>query len=611
VANDNRTNGAGNGTLFTVVIVVAVLYFARVVLIPVALAVLLAFLLAPLVNRLRHWGLGRVPSVLVVVHFSFLLIGIIGALMASQMTDLGKQLPEYQENVRKKLHSIGNSGGGFINRVTHVVQNLSQELAPPQQRQNSGSADKPVPVEIQKTTFAPLEIVQKLLGSVVNGVLMFVIVIVFVVFMLIQREDLRDRLIRLVGAGQVQVTTQALDDAAQRLSKYLVAQLVVNLAFGILAGIGLYFIGVPNPILWGFLAVLLRYIPYLGIWIAATLPALLVFAVDPGWLKVPLIFGLYGGIDIIMYNVVEPCVYGSSTGVSPVAILLAAVFWTWLWGPMGLLLATPLTVCLAVIGRYVPSMEFLNIMLSDQAPLGPETRFYQRMLAMNLEEATAVAEEFMVGRSLEELYDTVIIPALTLAEEDRHSGRLDEKRQQFIFQNTRLVVEDLFERADELVAGEKNGKSNDVKTETADKQNGNCADAGVICIPARDEADEIAAMMVGQLLEKRGVRVKVLSSAALAGECIEELKQGPAKIACVAVVPPFGYMNARYMCRRLRSQFPDLKIIAAVLTEGQVDELKQRRPAIAADELTSSLKQAVTAILSFMPPREEPVKQAA
>ena len=350
------------------------------------------------------------------------------------------------------------------------------------------------------------------------------------------------------------------------------------------------------------MAAVVRYIPYLGIWVAAALPALVAFAVDPGWLKVPLIFGVYGGIDLIMYNFVEPYFYGNSTGISPVAILISAVFWTWLWGPIGLLLSTPLTVCVVVLGRYVPSLEFLAVMLSDEPVLGPEMRFYQRMLAMNLDEAEAVAEEFLKGKSLEDLADRVLVPALSLAEEDRHRGRLDEKRQQFIFQNTRLLVEEIGEQAEEVAQGKRLDLS---KEHPAARQTGEDeAESGIVLVPARDEADEIAAVMLEQLLERRGIKGQVLSCAALAGECIEKLKHTQPKIACVVVVPPYGYMHARYMCRRLRDQFPDLKLIAAVLTEREVEELRQRRPAVAADELATTVKQALATILSFLPAAE-------
>ena len=595
------------------VIAVAVLYFARVVFIPLALAVLFAFLLAPLVIRLRRWGLGRGPSVVIVVLLSFMVLAIFGAWMASQLTDVARKLPEYEQTVRAKMDSIRTSGSGLIDRATRVIHNLTDELipAPAVPARNAPGEEKPVQVEIRKTQFAPLEMAQKVLGSVLDAGVVALIVVVFVVFILIQREDLRNRLIRLVGDGQVNVATQALDDAAQRLSRYLLAQLVINVSFGALAGIGLYLVGVPNPFLWGLVAALLRYIPYLGIWIAAALPAAMVFAVDPGWVKVPMIFGLYFGIDLLMYNFVEPLLYGSSTGISPVGILAAAVFWTWLWGPLGLLLATPLTVCVVVLGRYVPNLEFLEILLSDEPVLKPEIRFYQRMLAMDLEEATGVAEEFLKGKSLEELDDVVIIPALSLAEEDRHRGKLDDERQQFIFENTRMLVEDLGERSDELAAGNNSKNREENKDVQAAAKVSLDPEPSVYCIPARDEADEIAALMLAQLLAKRGVNAKALSCTALAGECLAQVEKGQAKIACIALVPPFGYMHARYICRRLRAQFPDLRLIVAVLTERDVEEVKRRLPSISADEVTSSLKQALTAILSFLPTTRERDAQPA
>jgi hypothetical protein len=359
-------------------------------------------------------------------------------------------------------------------------------------------------------------------------------------------------------------------------------------------------------------AMLCRYIPYLGIWVAATLPALLVFAVDPGWVKVPIIFGLYGGIDLVMYNFVEPYLYGNSTGLTPVAILVAAVFWTWLWGPVGLLLATPLTLCLAVTGRYVPSLEFLRILLTDEPVLRPHARFYQRLLAENLEEATELAEDFLKGKSLEELGDCVIVPALSLIEEDRHRGHVDLEKQKTIFQNLRFLIDDVAERSDELIAAGKEKKSEPDHEVAASARGAEPAreQASVVCVPARDEADEIAALLLERILARRSVALKILSCSSLAGECIEELKQTGAGVACVTVVPPFGQVNGRYMCRRLRAQFPDLKLIGAILTERPAEELKARNPAIVADELTTSLKQTVTAVLSYLPTSEE-VKQAA
>ena len=546
--NENRPAANGKvAVLLTVVIVVAGLYFARVVFIPLALAVLLAFLLAPMTIRLRRWGIGRVPASLLVVLLAFLFVAVLGGFMAGQMSDLARKFPEYQHNVQHKLHTIGASGSGIIGRVTRLTRNVTDELTPaPPPPKTQPAEERPVPVEIRRTQFSPLEAAQKVLGSVLNAGITLVVVIVFVIFMLIEREDLRDRLIRLAGAGRVNVATQALDDAGHRLSRYLRAQLLINAAFGVLAGIGLFFIGVPNPFLWAMTAAILRYVPYLGIWVAAALPALLAFAVEPGWVKVPAVFGLYLGIDLLFYNVVEPYLYGNSTGISPVAILVAAVFWTWLWGPVGLLLSTPLTVCLVVIGRYVPNLEFLTILLADQPVLDTKTRFYQRLLAMELDEAVELAEEYLKGKSLEELEDQVIVPALSLAETDRHRGRLEERREQFILQSTRALLRDLTDRADELVAGESSG-STKKEAEAAALPAVPLEEATVLLIPARDEADEIAATMLEQLLVKKGAKARALSCTALAGECISQIKRSKAGIACVVVVPPFGYAHARYL----------------------------------------------------------------
>ncbi len=602
MTNENRAlNRAGTSTLLTLVIVVGALYFARVVFIPLALAVLLTFLLAPLTVRLRRWGLGRVPSSIIVVFFSFIAVGILGGFMTSQLGDLAHKMPEYGENIRQKARSLRSSSGGLINRMTRVVRNVTEELTPvpPAPAKTIPGEEKPVPVEIRKNSFSPMELVPNVLGSVFNILVTAGIVVVFVIFMLIQREDLRDRLIRLMGAGRVNVTTKALDEAADRVSRYLVAQLVVNLVFGTLVGIGLYFIGIENPILWGMFAALLRYIPYLGVWVAALMPAGIALAVEPGWLKVLLIFGLFIGIDILVYNFVEPKLYGSSTGISPLAILLAAVFWTWLWGPVGLLLATPLTVCLVVLGRYVPSLEFLSVVLSDTEVLTPETRFYQRLLAMNADEATEVAEEFMKGKSLEEVYDCLMIPALSLAEKDRHRGRLDKEKEDFISKTTRFLVEDLAERAEELATG------HDDKSENAEEykpiKNGDSQELTALCIPARDEADEIAAQMLVQLLNKRGLSAKAMDSQALASESLEEVGKDKPQVVCVAAIPPLGYLHTRYLCRRLRAEYPELRLIGAVLTEGDVEEIKKRRPAVTANDLASSLKQAVTQIVALAP----------
>jgi predicted PurR-regulated permease PerM len=614
VANGNRaTSNTANTGLLVVLIAILVLYFARTVLIPLALAILLAFLLAPLVIRLRRVGLGRVPSAFAVVLLFFLILGILGAILASQLTDLGRQLPGYQTNIHRKIESVRASGGGVIGRVSRTVSNLTDELTPPTPNPASTirPEQKPIPVEIKGSAFSPLLVVQEILGSVLSLVLTAVIVIVFVIFMLIEREELRNRFIRLGGARRVNNTTNMLDDATQRVSRYLLAQLVINGVYGALAGTGLYFLGVPNPFLWGIAAALLRYIPYLGIWIAAVMPALLAFAVEPGWMKVPLVFAIYFGIDLLMYNFAEPLLYGSSTGLSPLAILIAAVFWTWLWGPVGLLLATPLTVCVVVLGRHIPRLAFLNILLSDEPVLAPSVRFYQRMLALDLDEATEVTEEFLEDHPVEELYDRVIVPALSLAEEDRHQGRLEDHRRKFLFQNTRLLIEDLSQRPTGRPTKTPKGLRARAEPNPTPEETTRLTHSEVLCVPARDEADEIGALMLAQLLQKQGLTVHVLPAGALAGESVEAVTRRSPAVCCVLAVPPFGFVHARYICRRLRTEFPALRLVGAILTEGAVDEVRQRQPALIADEIAASLREAHAAALSLAALRPASPSQSA
>ena len=581
-------------------LVVAVLYFAREIFIPLALAILFSFLLAPLVTRLRRWGLWRMPSVLIVVASAFVVLAVIGALVTVQLADLGRKLPEYQHNMHQKLQTIRDSSKGTLGRITRLAHNLSDELRPPPAAQSSSSDQKPVPVEIRQGDLSPFKLVPKLLGSLLGVLITVVMIVVFVIFMLAEQEDLRDRVIRLVGWQQLNVTTRALDEAGQRVSRYLVAQLLVNVAFGIPAGVALYFLGVPNPILWGVLAALLRYIPYLGIWVASTMPAAVLFAIDPGWVKPVAVFGIYGGIDLMMYNFVEPLVYGNTTGLTPLAILIAAVFWAWLWGAVGLLLAVPLTVCLAVIGRYVPSMRFLGVLLSDEEVLTPEKRFYQRLLAADVEEAAEVAEEFLKGKSLEELYDVVIVPALALAEEDSVAGRLEEHQQHFIFENARLLVEDIAPRAGEIIAGE-NGSKHRLNGKEHAQDTVAAAGSRVLCLPAHGPADEIAALMLTHLLDARNVRARTVSADSLASERLEEAGEEKIEVVCVTALVPDGLLHARYLCKRLRGQFPDLRIVAAVIMRKEARDVRTRELLASANEVAGSLSEAAKQIQSLVP----------
>ena len=284
---------------------------------------------------------------------------------------------------------------------------------------------------------------QKTAGSVFQPLATSFIVLIFVIFILLGREDLRDRMLRLAGSSRLYITTQALDDAARRVSRYLLRQFAVNAVYGALVGLGLFLIGVPHPLVWAVLATLLRFIPYVGPWIAAAGPMLLAIGVAPGWGRFAWTLGLYSVLELVTANFVEPLLYGSSTGISAIAILVAAVFWTWLWGPIGLLLSTPLTVCVVVIGRYVPHLEFLGILFGDEPALSPAQRFYQRMIAMDAEDAAELVEQLLKDQSVIDVYDNVIIPAMSLAEEGRHAGFLDSATEAYFLDNTRELVDEI------------------------------------------------------------------------------------------------------------------------------------------------------------------------
>ncbi len=424
-------------TVAVLVVVVGALYLGSEILIPLALAILLSFTLAPIVVRLRRWGLGRIPSVLAVVLLLFITMLGLGSIIATQLADLATNLSTYEWNLRTKIRElrIAVPSGGVIERTSDMLQDLRQELQevtrpPGEEAEGQGATSgesepvKPVLVRVQSPAPSPLETLRDVGGPLIAPFATAGLVVVLVIFMLLQREDLRDRVLRLVGGREVARATEAMDDAGKRISRYLLMQLIINVLYGIPVGIGLYFIGVPNPILWGCLATVLRFIPYLGPVIGALFPIALSFAVAPGWTLPVLTLGLFVTLELFSNNVLEPWLYGASTGLSPVAVLVAAVFWTMLWGPLGLLMSTPLTVCLVVLGRHVPQLGFFDVLLGDEPALSPEVKFYQRLLARDPDEATELAEEYLEDGSLDKLYDSVILPALVHAEQDRLRGSL-------------------------------------------------------------------------------------------------------------------------------------------------------------------------------------------
>jgi CheY-like chemotaxis protein len=441
-----------------------------------------------------------------------------------------------------------------------------------------GTNERPFSVRVLSSPASPLQVIGGTFGTLFELLGSTGIVIVLVVFFLVRREDLRDRFIRLVGRGDVTVTTQLLEDAAMRVSRYLSMQFLINAIFGVVVAVGLYLIGVPDAVLWGILATTLRFIPYIGPWIAAAMPIGLSLAISLNWIAPILTLGLFVVLELFLNNVMEPWLYGKNTGVSAVAVLVAAIFWTWLWGIVGLLLATPLTVCLFVIGKHVPQLSFLDTLLGNEPVFEPKKRVFQRLLAGDQEEAAELLDEYLEHQPLVEIYDTVLIPALALAETHWHRDELAESRHKFILQSLTEIIEDLGQRQPVSPAqAEANDESEASGDPAAVVVLANLPPVCILCLPARDEADEIAAMMLAQLLETDGCVVQAVSVTGRASEMVDLVEQRQPAVVCISATPPAAVMHARYLCTRLRARMPKVNLVVGLWdTPGDLTKAKKR-----------------------------------
>ena len=598
-------------SVILILIVVAVLLVMKEVFIPLALALLFSFLLAPLVTRFERWRLPRIPAVLLTALIAFAVLGGVGTLVGTQLVDLAHDLPGYKHNISERIEAIKKSGGkNPFSTAADTVQELGKQISdttdkPGPGRPNgptSSGKDQITQVEVVQPATSLSAIAQSFVGPVLGPLGTGAVVVVFVLFMLIKREDLRDRIIHLIGKGRLSVTTQALDEAAGKVSGYLTMQVIINVCFGVPVGIGLYFIGVPNAFLWGLLATLLRFVPYIGAWIALAFPLALSLAVTSTW-RMPIeTLALFAGIELVTSNVLEPWLYGAHTGLSPVAIMVATIFWTWLWGGVGLLLATPLTVCVAVLGKYIPSLSFLEALLGDEPTLTANERYYQRLLAMDQREAELVAEDYRKDHTLAETYSTLLVPALAAAEREDQEGVLDARHQRFIFDATRELVDEMGVK---IIAADAKLKDD---TAAADaKNNGETAVAAtsatpfstrpVYCLPAADEADELAAMMLSQLLEHEGYKAESLSYKTLANEMVAQVSEAGATTVCISATPPHDSLHTRYLCKLLHSKLPHLHIVVG-LWDAEIDEarLSRRRDQLSADAIVTTLADALEKI---------------
>jgi predicted PurR-regulated permease PerM len=619
IPTNDATSSSRLLTLIAIVVVIVGLYFGRQVFIPLALAVVLAFLLTPVVGWLQKCHLGRVPAVLVVLVLAFSLVSSLGWIVTGQLMEIVDQFPGYQSNIHDKIQSLRVPDGSRLKNATNTVTELSNELSAASdsamdKKAGKPSGSRPIAVQLSQPPSNAPQYLRALVGPLTDVFETTAMVIVFALFMLIKREDLRNRVIRLAGQGQLNVVTQALDDGSRRLSRYLLLQFVVNISYGVIFGAGALLLGIPHALLWGVLACLLRFVPYVGAPIAAAFPMAMALAVFPGWHQATLIFGLYVVLELILSNLIEPWLYGAHTGISSLAILVAAVFWAILWGPVGLILSTPLTVFLILMGRYVPQLSFLEVLLGDEPVLPVEAHFYQRLLALDQDEARDIAEAYLKDKSIGTFYDSVLIPALALAERDRHLNLLETTTADFVNHNTRELIEELGERSldGDVPVTFSNTSKTDIdhgnessSNKEAKIDNGSILPAlgrtslsglRIICIPAADEADELVAIMLAQLLQRLGCEVSHLPFTSHAN-LVKEVASSAPQVAIVSALPPFAVGQARSLCKRLRlrQRHPDLKILLGLWNfEGGPAKAQERTGSGVADMIATSLEQAVS-----------------
>jgi len=569
------------------VVIVSGLYLAREVLIPITLAVLLSFVLAPLVSLLRRTGLPRVPAVLLAVLVALGVVVALGGVIGTQVAQLAEEIPQYTATIEKKVSVVRGYTLERISTLIHRFGRMEPTASPaaPAAQTAPGAPRAPIPVEVHQPDLTPTEMIERVAGPVLSPLATVGIVFVVAVFVLMQREDLRDRLIRLFGSSDLHRTTAALDDAAARLSTYFLTQLALNTSFGVIIGAGLFFIGVPNPILWGIIAGLMRFIPYVGSLGSAIFPVTLAAAVDPGWTMVLETLGLFLIVEPIMGQVVEPVVYGHRTGLSPVSVVIAAIFWGWLWGPVGLILSMPLTLCLVVMGRHVDRLEFIAVLLGDQPALTPSESLYQRMLAGDTDEALQAAEHLTREQPLSTYYDEVAIPSLQLAAKDSVRGVLTEEQLRRILDVVNGLVVDLADEKDE--------------PPPEDLDAAWTGEAAVLCVAGRGPLDEAVCAMLAQVLGKRGLRARVVSSDAVSRGQIGGLDVSGVRMVLISFIEGGNSLSAlRYLTRRLRQRAPEATYVVGLWQSEQANLVEDRlRAAVGADQYVSSLRDAVSACL--------------
>ena len=562
-----------------VAIVVAALYFTREILVPIALAVLLSFVLAPFVRLLQRWHLPRALAVVLAVVMAFAVGVSLATMVMVQVNQLARDLPRYQTTLSDKVHNLRDLLGptGLLKDASGLLKDLSKELetavpeksaTPPPVLPQSGSSTRPIPVEVHQPDPGASETLVAFLQPLISPFATTGIVLIFVTFFLFQREDLRNRFIRLAGSGDIEKTTAALNDAGERLGRLFATQLILNAVFGCIIGFGLALIGVPSASLWGLLAMILRFVPYVGALLAAVLPITLAAAVGENWTMVIWTFALFAVVETSMGQVIEPFIYGRSAGLSPVAIVVAAAFWTWLWGPLGLLMSTPLTLCLVVLARHVDRLQFIDIMLGDQPALTPQQAAYQRMLTGDPIEAIEQARAYLKEGSVMAYYDEILIGALRLAQADAEQGRLDDARLENIFKTVSDLVEDLAEHGDDDAAPGEKGKGRPASDRKVVQLARGDFGKPVFCLPGLGRLDDCAALVVADVLKRRGINARVAGATTA-------IEDDEAASICLCYLENVSKARLDYAVRKLSRMAPTARIVVCLLADAKISAASQ------------------------------------
>jgi predicted PurR-regulated permease PerM len=532
---------------------------------PIALAVLLSFALSPVCRWLESFRIGRIPAVLTTAIMGFTLFGALVGLGVVELASISSKIPEYQENLEVKFRSANRYTERLLNAVAATVEGLSDrqsstgQLEPPH-----GTVEYPFAVRIVNAPISPLRVFEAVYGTLAEALGASAIVIVLVIFCLVRREDLLDRFVYLVGRNRVTLTTQTMQDVAARVSSYLSTLFLINLSFGLSIGVGLQLIGVPSATLWGILAMTLRFIPYVGPWIAAAMPIGISLAISTGWRAPLFTVLLFVVLELLNNNILEPWLYGRNTGISSVAVLVAAFFWMWLWGPIGLLLATPLTVCVLVVGKHVPELSFLDILLGTEQVFEMKERIYQRLLAGDQDKAVELFDECVQETSIVDTYDTILVPILARAEIHWQLGELKDEKHKFILQSLRDIIQYRGERFKDLAAKAVDAKSDSSGIDDVIKGLERQPKDTIFCIPARTEADEVTALMLAQLLEEEGRIAQAFPASTPTNEVLERICQIEHAVICVAATPPTAIMHSRSLARRLYGKVPNMPLIVGL-----------------------------------------------